>query len=79
MSTESLFDNYIFPSLDWLQLDCLRHACTQMSVAVKYLTGGWVHPASWEVLGGLLIVLAVLLVLRRRQRIAAKRSMAAGR
>lgn len=66
MRTESVFDKFIFPALDWLQIEWLRHPCTQMSAGVRWLTGYWVHPASWELLGGLLIALAALLALRRR-------------
>ena len=67
-NTESFFDRFVFPALDWLQVEALRHPCTQVSAVVRELTGLWVHPASWELLGGLLVGLAGLLAVRGRRR-----------
>lgn len=78
MSTESAFDRFVFPVLDWLQIESLRHPCTQLSAGVRSLTGYWVHPALWEVLGVLLAMLGVSLIAMRRKRIAAL-AQAAGR
>jgi hypothetical protein len=68
MKTTELFDRFIFPALNWMQLDCLRGPCTHVSAIVRDMTGYWVHPATWEIQGFLLIGLAGLLVIRRRCR-----------
>ena len=76
MSSATFFDRFIFPALDWLQVESLRHLCTGISDAVRVQTGYWVHPASWGVLAGLVATLGVLLIIRNR---VAQRGQSAGR
>lgn len=66
MKITTIFDSYIFPALDYLQVDCMRHGCTQISAVVRDLTGYWIHPAFWEIDAGLILILIALLHLRRK-------------
>ncbi len=67
-SVTRLYDRFIFPAVDSLLIGPLRHPCTQLSAVVRDLTGWWIRPGWWVVDGVLLLVLAVLLSLRRRER-----------
>jgi hypothetical protein len=74
MSITSIFDRFIFPALDWMLLDCLRHRCTQVSAAVLETTGYWIHPAFWQIDAAMLIWSVGLFLLWRKS----KRGMSAG-
>jgi hypothetical protein len=67
MRTATFFDRFVFPALDWLQLDCLRHPCTQVSAVVRDFTGLWFHPCFWQIDLALFAMLAGLLWLKRRR------------